>query len=50
MKIAVLMLLSCLMFGVNRDCLAADSGKSAENAALIRAHHNAMNRGDWKNA
>jgi predicted ester cyclase len=38
------------MFGVNRDCLAADSDKSAENAALIRAHHDAMNRDDWKNA
>lgn len=50
MKIAVLMLLSCLTFGVNRDCVAADVDKSAENAALIRAHHDAMNRGDWKSA
>ena len=50
MKIAVLMLLSCLTFGVNRDCLGADLDRSAENATLIRAHHDAMNRGDWKSA
>ena len=50
MKIAFLMLLSCLTFGVNRDCVAADVDKPAENAALIRARHDAMNRGDWKSA
>jgi len=50
MKIAAFVLLSVLAFGVNREGVAADVDKSAENAALIRAHHDALNRGDWKNA
>lgn len=50
MKIAALVLLSCLTWAVSRDSLAADPDKSAQNAALIRAHHDALNRGDWKDA
>jgi len=49
-KIAALVLLSCLTLAVGRDSLAADPDKSAQNAALIRAHHDALNRGDWKDA
>ncbi len=50
MRIAALIFLGCVSLSAVSPGLAAGLDKSAQNAALIRAHHDALNRGDWKTA
>jgi predicted ester cyclase len=48
MKFACLMVVACVLFSV--AVRAADTDVEAANIAVVRAQHEAFNRGDWKAA